>query len=226
MAGALFAGAALASLWIPVTVPEARKERGEGVWQGFRAVFAIPGFARVVLVGGLVVGAHAMHDAFVMILWAGAGIPPGIAGLLWSESVAAEVVVFLFLGPPLIARLGPGGAAALAAVAGVLRWSVMAMTTALPVLAATQLLHGFTFALLHLACLRLIAQIVPARLGATALTLYGSFGHGLASALLTLAAGSLYGSFGAQGFWAMAAISLLAVPLALSLRRTANAPVA
>ena len=43
-------------------------------------MFAIPGFARVVLVGGLVVGAHAMHDAFAMILWAGAGIAPAVAG--------------------------------------------------------------------------------------------------------------------------------------------------
>lgn len=191
-AGALFVAAALVSLWIPVAAPKLRAERGESVWQGFRTVFAIPGFTRVVLVGGLVVGAHAMHDAFAMILWAGAGITPAIAGLLWSESVAAEVVVFFFLGPLLLDRLGPAGAAALAAVAGGLRWGIMAMTTALPVLAATQLLHGFTFALLHLACLRLIAEIVPARLGATALTLYGSFGHGLASALLTLASGSLY----------------------------------
>lgn len=225
-AAALFVAAALAASRAPVAPAEARTEPAEGLWRGFRTVFAIPRFARVLLVGGLVVGAHAMHDAFAMILWAKAGISSAVAGLLWSESVAAEVAVFFLLGPLLLDRMGPARAAGLAAAAGVLRWGVMATTTALPALVATQLLHGFTFALLHLACLRLIAEIVPTRLGATALTLYGSFGHGLASALLTLVSGTLYARFGAGGFWAMAAISLGAVPLALSLRSGKARPVA
>lgn len=225
-AGALFGAAAFVALLVPIATAKPSGEASEGLWQGFQTVFAIPGFGRVVLVGGLVVGAHAMHDAFAMILWESAGITPAVAGLLWSESVAAEVVVFFFLGPLLLDRMGPANAAALAAAAGTLRWGIVATTTALPVLAVTQLLHGFTFALLHLACLRLIAEIVPARLGATALTLYGSFGHGLASALLTLASGTLYAWFCAQGFWAMAAISLIAVPLGLSLGSKAVRPVA
>lgn len=220
--GALFLGAALAATLVPVQPAASPKAGRDGLWQGFRTVFAIPRFRRVVIVAALVIGAHAMHDAFAMILWRGAGIPPGIAGLLWSESVAAEVAVFLVAGPWLLARIGPARAAALAAGAGALRWGVMAETAALPVLAATQLLHGATFALVHLACLRLIADAVPARLGATALTLYGTFGLGLASALLTLASGALYDSVGARGFWAMALISLGAVPLALALRTEAG----
>ena len=56
------------------------------------------------------------------------------------------------------------GAMALAAAAGVLRWSVMAQTTDLVALALVQPLHGLTFALLHLACMRVIVQIVPAGL--------------------------------------------------------------
>jgi PPP family 3-phenylpropionic acid transporter len=225
-AGALFGAAALVALMVPAGTLRPGGDSGEGLWQGFRTVFAISGFPRVVLVGGLVVGAHAMHDAFAMILWEGAGITPDVAGLLWSVSVAAEVVVFFLVGPLLLRRLGPAGAIALAAGAGTLRWGVMASTAALPALIGTQLLHGLTFALLHLACLRLIAQIVPARLGATALTLFGAFGQGLASALLMLASGTLYARFGAGGFWVMAAISLLAVPIGLSLRSGKARPVA
>jgi hypothetical protein len=55
-------------------------------------------------------------------------IGPGAAGLLWSESVAAEVVVFFIVGRPLLDRLGPAGAAALAATAGMVRWSLEAQT--------------------------------------------------------------------------------------------------
>ena len=41
------------------------------------------------------------------------------AGLPWSMSVAAEVVVFLFIGRPLLDRIGAAHAAMLAAAAGI-----------------------------------------------------------------------------------------------------------
>ncbi|HEY0525098.1 MAG TPA: MFS transporter, partial [Stellaceae bacterium] len=139
-------------------------------------------------------------------------------GLLWSESVAAEVLVFLVLGRPLLDRLEPAGATMLAAAAGVLRWAVMAQTAWLPAVALVQPLHGLTFALQHLAAMRLLALIVPPRLAATALTLYGTVAVGAATALLTLASGALYGRFGAAAFWAMAALCAAAVPVAWRLR--------
>lgn len=186
---------------------------------GFSAVIANPGFRRVVLAASLVMGAHAMHDAFAMILWSRSGIAPGLAGLLWSEAVAAEIVVFLLAGPWILARLSPGSAIALAAGAGALRWGIAAQTVALPALAAIQALHGLTFALLHLACLKQIGRCVPPELTATALTLYGPLGLGLSSAIFTLAAGPLVATFGAAGFWVMSAASLLAIPVALQLAR-------
>jgi hypothetical protein len=48
-------------------------------------------FERVTLVGALVLGSHAMYDSFAVIRWREAGISPATIGLLWSESVAAEV---------------------------------------------------------------------------------------------------------------------------------------
>ena len=48
--------------------------------------------------------------------------------------------------------------------------------------------------------------------------LYATVGVGAASALLTLASGSLYGSLGAQAFWFMAALCAAALPLAFRLR--------
>ncbi len=217
--GILFLVMALATTRVPAPSrrPSAgrQSEAGEGA---FWAPLAIPAFRRLVLVAAIVIGSHALNDGFAVILWREAGIPPETIGWLWSESVAAEVVVFVVIGPPLLARLGPARAAGLAAGIGVLRWSVMAVTTSVPVLGLSQLTHGFTFALLHLAAMSVIGRLVPERSAATAQTLYGTLGLGLASAALTLASGSLFAQFGAGAFWAMAALCAAAIPLALSLR--------
>jgi PPP family 3-phenylpropionic acid transporter len=38
-----------------------------------------------------------MHDSFAVIRWGAAGIALGAAGLMWSLSVAAEVIVVLLI---------------------------------------------------------------------------------------------------------------------------------
>ena len=79
-----------------------------------------------------------------------------------------------------------------------------------------QPLHGLTFALLHLASMRLIVQVVPIRLAATAQSIYGTLCVGLATALL--ASGLLYGRMGGHAFLVMAALCFLALPLCAGLR--------
>ena len=176
----------------------------------------LPAFRMLVLVAALIVGSHAMHDAFAMIRWREAGIAPGTASVLWSLAVAAEVVVFFYIGPRLINKVGASTAIALAAIAGMVRWAVMALTTHVAALALVQPLHGITFALLHLACMRLIARIVPGGLEGTAQALYATVGIGGANALAMLASGTLYSRFGPEAFWAMAALcgaALCLIPL-------------
>jgi PPP family 3-phenylpropionic acid transporter len=186
---------------------------------GVLILLRLPLFRNLVLVAALILGSHAMHDAFAVIRWSAAGISPATASVLWSESVAAEVLVFFVIGPALVTRLTPAGALAVASLAGMLRWAVMAQTTAVIALALVQPLHGITFALLHLACMRLIARTVPQGLEGTAQAIYGTVGIGTASALLTLVSGALYARLGAQGFWIMAALCALAFPLTWKLRR-------
>src|SRR5215813_10568573 len=131
--------------------------------RGVLALLRLPLYRKMVLLAALILGSHAMHDSFAMIRWSRAGISPGTSGILWSLSVAAEVVVFVVVGRPLLDRIGPAGAAA---GAGVVRWAVMAETAWLPALALIEPLHGLTFALLHLTCMRLLAQCVPRHLEA------------------------------------------------------------
>ena len=214
--GALFLAAGAASLALPSD--RAGSVAAGPPWRGFAALLALPRFRRTVLAAALVIGAHAMHDGFAMILWRSAGIPAGVAGLLWSVSVLAEVLVFLLAGPPLLARIGLPSGIAVAACAGALRWAVLGSTVVVPWLVAAEALHGLSFALLHLACLGLIEQTTPSELRATALTLYGTLGLGLSGVLATLASGLLYGAFGAPAFWAMAGLSIAALPLVAGLR--------
>jgi MFS transporter, PPP family, 3-phenylpropionic acid transporter len=126
-----------------------------------RALLAAPGFLPLMALAALVMSSHALHDGFEVLRWEDGGIGPGAAGLLWSEGVLAEVVVFVLAGPMLLRRLGPAGAAALAASAGVVRWSVTAVTAWLPAMVLVEPLHGLTFALLHLACMQMLSLVVP-----------------------------------------------------------------
>ena len=184
---------------------------------GIAALLAMPAFRRMLLVAGLIVGSHAMSDAFAVIQWRAAGIGATVIGLLWSEAVASEIVVFVALGPWLLRRSGPAVCATLAAAAGVVRWAVLALTSDVAAIVATQALHGLTFSLVHLACMQIIAVIVPEKLSATAQTLYGTLCLGLASAVLTFLSGELYGATGAHAFWAMSALCAAALPLAIGI---------
>jgi PPP family 3-phenylpropionic acid transporter len=134
------------------------------------------------------------------------------ASILWSEAVGAEVLVFVVIGPRLLDRIGPTRAMTVAAVAGVVRWTVMALTADVTAMAVIEPLHGLSFALLHLACMRLLARMVPPGLAATAQAIYGTVAIGAMTSLLTLGSGTLYGRFGAGDFWARAGLCLIALP--------------
>jgi len=212
----LLGAAALAAVRVPEIEHRPRPRLDSKA--GAVALLKIARYRNLVLLAALVLGSHAMHDAFAVIRWSAAGVDPQTSSLLWSEAVAAEVMVFWFAGPALVRRLTPAGAMALAAAAGALRWAVMAQTADVAAVALVQPLHGLTFALLHLACMRVLARTVPPGFEGTAQALYATVGVGAASALLTLASGSLYGSLGPQAFWFMAALCAAAVPLTLTLR--------
>ena len=222
LSGALFGLAALFALRVQGgRKPEAGA--AEGSLAGLMKLLREPTYRTILIVAGLIMGSHAMSDAFAVIRWRETGISGALVSVLWSVSVLAEVAVFFLLGPFLLKRLGPAGCAAVSASAGILRWSVMAMTAAIPVMLAVQALHGFTFALLHLAAMQLIGRVVPQTLAATAQALYGAAAVGGMTVLMTLASGPLYGHFGASAFFAMAALCALALPFTPGLRSGAPA---
>ena len=121
----LLAAAAVAARPVPILLHARNAPRpatAKATAHALTTLLLQPIYRRVALVAALVLGSHAMHDSFAMIRWSAARIDAGTGGLLWSLSVAGEVIVFLFAGRPLLDRLGPAGAAMLAVAAGIVRW--------------------------------------------------------------------------------------------------------
>ena len=137
VSGVLFVVLALLATRLP-SAPAGAAETSTGSTTGVAELLRNRPFRMLMLVAALVMGSHAMSDSFAVIRWRAAGLAPPTISLLWSLSVIAEVAVFLLIGPPLLKRIGPAGGAAIAATAGILRWSVMASTAAVPALMAVQ----------------------------------------------------------------------------------------
>lgn len=214
----LLGAAALAALKVPTIMAGPRVLRPAGFRDMVRLA-RLRRFRRLLVVAALVLGSHALHDTFAVIRWRDAGIGTATASLLWSESVIAEVVVFLLAGPALLRRLAPGRAAMIAAFAGVVRWSVLGATVRIVPLMLAEPLHGLTFALFHLAAMRLIGTVIPRHLAATAQALYGTVAAGAATALLTLVSGFLYTRLEGHAFFVMALMCAVAIPLAAGMTR-------
>ena len=220
---ALLAAAAAVGWMLPNRVAGTTAPPGAKTAGGIGALFRLPTFGRVMAVAALIGGSHALHDTFEVIRWRAAGLSATQASILWSLSVASELVVFVGIGPPLLAALGPRRAMLLAGAAGIVRWSTAAVTAAFPAMVLVEPLHGLTFALLHLACMDVIGRVVPAAAAATAQTVYATVAIGAATAMATGGAGPLYEAWGPGAFWVMAALCAAALPLAVGLRNPAPA---
>ena len=142
---------------------------------------------------------------------------------MWAIGVVAEVVLFAAAGG-VIGRLGPVWLLVLAGVAGILRWTIAALSTDLLVLGLIQLLHGMTFGATHLAAMYYLMREVPAGLAATAQGLYGAVAWGAAFGLAMLAAGGLYAAYGGGAFFVMAGMCLAGTAFALILTRGKQRP--
>src|SRR5690606_7198539 len=159
------------------------------------------------LTGGILQASHGVYYGFATLHWREIGLGAGTIGALWAEGVIAEVALFA-VSARLLRRFEPAGLLLMAAAAGIVRWTVLGLAESLPILAAAQLLHAFTFAAAHVAAIHFIARAVPPSYAATAQSLYASTALGCTLAASMLASGWLFEAFRGQAFLAMAAVSL------------------
>jgi PPP family 3-phenylpropionic acid transporter len=214
---ALGFGAATA---LTAIMPEAAGIRGATRTDGGLRLLTHRPFLLIVAASALVQGSHAAIYGLGTLHWRAHGIGDGMIGLLWSEGVLAEVLLFVW-GRRIGAALGPAWLIGLAGGAGLLRWTVTALTADLPALLLVQVLHAATYGMTHLASMLTLARVVPPERSGTAQALHATFGSAVPTGVMMWAAGWLYDGSGLV-FLMMAAMAgagmLLAPALARSLK--------
>jgi PPP family 3-phenylpropionic acid transporter len=222
--GVYFALSALVSLALPQDA-STEPRPAFNPRAGFRLLLAEPGLVVTLIGCGLVQASHAMFYGLGAVHWRSLGHSETMIGLAWGVGIGAEIA-FLFVSGRLLARFGLPLLMALGCVAAILRWVVLSIDPALPILVAVQALHGLSFAATHIATVNLIAGAVPARFGAVAQGAYFAMLGGLNGAAF-LVTGPLYLALQGQGFAAMAGVAVLAgalIAYGTRVRARAHAP--
>lgn len=186
-------------------------------WSDALRLMRTPLFILFLAATGLVQSAHAIYYAFGTIHWQSQGIPAGVIGALWAVGVIAEIILFMFSGRAVKAA-GVTGLIALAGLAALIRWTVMALSPPLWVLFAVQVLHGLTFGAAHLGAVHFITEAVPQEAAGTAQGLYASAGTGIFMGGAILVSGPLYASMNGHAYFVMAGLGAISLLLALTLR--------
>lgn len=171
-------------------------------------------FLKIAALAGLIQASHVLVYGFGTIDWLARGFSPGQIGWFWAIGVIAEIILFT-QASKLFLKIGASRLLLLGAVAATLRWMLHGSMDSVALILMVQILHGFSFGATHLGLQAYIAKEVsegetPAAQGAS------TFVAGLMAAGLTFFCGALYSQFGLQSFYAMAAVSLLAVVFLLS----------
>ena len=215
---ALVVAVAVLAVLAAAALPEVRVARAPRAGAGLLRLLGDRRFALFLAAASLIQASHAAYYGFATLHWRAAGLHEATIGLLWAEGVIAEIVLFAFAAP-VVRRIGIVPLFALAALAGVVRWSALAASSELWLLVLVQGLHAGTFGAAHLAAMHFVQQAVPAASSARAQALYSAVAAGVAMALAMAAAGMLYAWAGAGAFLAMAAMAAAGGGAALVLGR-------
>ena len=155
--------------------------------------------------------AHTALYAFLSLYLDELGHGQGVIGVAWAVAVTVEIVFFWFQGR-VFSRLKPLVWLQWAAALTALRLALVAAFGAwLPVLLATQLLHAFTFAAQHAACIALLNLYFPGAMRGRGQALYSMLGYGCSGVVGGVAGGWLGSRYGFSAvFWAASLAALMA----------------
>ena len=198
--------------------PVAERERAPW-WQPLRS----RPFVLLLLATAAIQGSHATFYNLSTIHWLDHGISKTWASVLWAEGILAEIVLFAFARET-VDRLRPTTLLLVGGGAAVVRWCVVAVTTSVPLLLATNWLHALSFGCTYLGALRALERRVPAHQRSTAQGLLGAANSGLGMVVCGVLGGVLYERWEGRAFFTMAAFAALGAGLAFQLRRMADQP--
>lgn len=161
---------------------------------------------------------HMVYYGFSALYWQAGGMPGWMIGALWAEGVVAEVIFFAF-GRRIMARLTPTQLFLASGAGGMVRWTVLALTTDPVLLAGVQWLHCLTFTATHLGAMYFIHRAVPLELSTRAQGLYNAVSLGVVFAVGLPVAGWLFEVLGGRAFLVTTLISAAGLGMTVLLRR-------
>ncbi len=134
----------------------------------------------------------------------------GVSGI-WALGAMAEIPMILW-GSRLVTRFNPAAMLVLSVLGSAARLFIYAAGLPLPFVLAAQLLHAFSFGLIHITVISVINHTVKPHRRAFAMSLYGGIGFGLAGFIGSSISGYVLGSFGFKMLYIFCGVVTL-VPL-------------
>lgn len=210
--------AALGGLALPRDEqPEVRagfRSTGRDAWQLIRQ----PLFVLMIAATGIAQASHTFYYGFGTLNWQKIGYSADLIGGLWALGVIAEIGVLMYSGW-IVQRVGIVNLMMLGAFAGVVRWTLLALSPPLGVVLFAQLLHAGTFCAVHLGMMHFMLRATPAHLVGTAQSLYFAVMIGVFFSVGQYASGALFASVQSYGYFLMAGFSAVALMLSYWLGR-------
>ncbi len=208
-----------------VLPPEPRQDRShlmpeaqDSGWARLKTLLATPGLAWLFMAIACLQASHSFYYAFSTLIWKEAGLSPVWCGYLWAIGVIGEIA-YMMLGERFRRFMGPWRMILLAAAVTVFRWCLMMWDAPLWLLAASQLLHIFSFAATYMAGLELVYRLTPKGYEGLAQTINAAYSNGVMMGLGTLASGVAFAHLGLRGYGLMAGLAAVGLLCAVRLYR-------
>jgi len=168
-----------------------------------------PWFVLPLLAFALVNASHAVIGSFSALLWHTDGVPDYYIGPLLAVSAAAEAVM-MFIWRRIGGRFSARNMILLAAIAAILRYTIMAFSPPVPVLFLIQMLHALSFGVGYFGVVHFIANWTREEIAAEAQGFANVLQQGV-SVIALMGFGLLVSHFGTHSYLASSVAGILAV---------------
>jgi len=193
-------------IWLSsLAVPESAAERHTQEQESLRTVIRQPVVISLFGVCFLMQASHGPYYTFFTIYLENFGYSRASIGQLWALGVIAEIGVFLLM-PRLLSRFGSRQLLLLAAGLTTLRWLLIAVFPAYPVvIGVAQTLHAASFGLYHAVSIFLVHRLFTGTHQGRGQALYSSLSFGAGGAAGSLVSGYLWKGIGPEAMFLLAA---------------------
>lgn len=171
------------------------------------AFFRSPKFIICISICILIQGAHAAYYNYGVIYLRDLGISTGVIGLILILAVLAEVI-FFSIADRFFSKVKLSVLFAFASFASIVRWLMIYFFMNEVAFISSQLLHAFTFGMVHYTFMRFVNEEIDRELVPAAQGIYASLGMSLSTGILTVIGGYLYSYSPNLPFLGMAVVSL------------------